>query len=96
MTPVNEIRNVHTRRIYRLRAEAKWLKPKERIARLTKREMQVAKLLAKSKINKEIADKLVITKKTVDYYRREIFAKLGVNSVISMFKLLARERVVKL
>lgn len=47
---------------------------------LTKREVQVAELLAEGLGNKEIAEKLVISRRTVDGHVERIFNKLGMGS----------------
>ncbi|MBY6537852.1 LuxR family transcriptional regulator [Rhodococcus sp. BP-349] len=47
---------------------------------LTKREVQVAGLLAEGLGNRDIADKLVISRRTVDGHVERIFTKLGVGS----------------
>ena len=47
---------------------------------LTGREVEVLGLLATGKTNREIADALVISEKTVARHVSNIFVKLGVNS----------------
>jgi FixJ family two-component response regulator len=49
---------------------------RERFARLTERERQVAVMIAKEKLNREIAAELGITVKTVDIHRSSVKAKL--------------------
>lgn len=51
---------------------------------LTKREMQIAMLVAEGKVNKQIADQLQISEWTVSTHLRRIFAKLGVNNRSAM------------
>lgn len=51
----------------------------QRVA-LTRREWQIAGLVAAGKTNKEIAAELVIAQRTVDSHVAHIFAKLGVTS----------------
>lgn len=53
---------------------------KSNIARLTERELDVLKLLKEGMQNKEIADKLFISAKTVDHHITSILFKLDVNS----------------
>ena len=48
---------------------------------LTQREIDVLKLVASGKINKEIADELQISINTVLTHRKNITAKLGIRSV---------------
>jgi ATP/maltotriose-dependent transcriptional regulator MalT len=53
---------------------------KENPARLTARQMEVLKLLREGLQNKEIAEKLFISAKTVDHHISAILSKLDVNS----------------
>lgn len=46
---------------------------------LTKRELEVLKLIAEGLYNKEIADKLTISEKTVKNHASSIFRKIGVS-----------------
>ncbi|MCX7682412.1 MAG: response regulator transcription factor, partial [Anaerolineae bacterium] len=47
---------------------------------LTSREMEVLKLAAKGMTNREIADELVISVRTVQVHLSNIFSKMGVGS----------------
>ena len=47
---------------------------------LTEREQEVVDLVNRSLTNREIADRLHVTPKTVEYHLRNIFAKRGVSS----------------
>ncbi|MDG4865516.1 helix-turn-helix transcriptional regulator, partial [Streptomyces sp. T-3] len=49
-------------------------------AALTRREREVALLAAESLSNREIAERLVISKRTVDAHLERILAKLGIAS----------------
>ena len=53
---------------------------------LTKREQEVIKLIASGLSNKEIADKLVISRKTVETHRARIMQKLEVHKVADLVK----------
>lgn len=50
------------------------------LARLTRREVEVLRLLAQGLSNHEIAQKLFISAKTASVHVSRILAKLGVNS----------------
>jgi len=50
--------------------------------RLTKREMEVLRLMVQGRSNAEIAESLYITERTVRFHVSNIFAKLGVSSRI--------------
>jgi DNA-binding CsgD family transcriptional regulator len=47
---------------------------------LTRRELEVAELVARGMTNREIADKLYLSPKTVEVHLSRVFAKLGVSS----------------
>jgi DNA-binding CsgD family transcriptional regulator len=47
---------------------------------LTKRERQIAELIADGRSNRQIATKLVVSQRTVDGHVEHIFVKLGFNS----------------
>jgi len=51
---------------------------------LTKRELEIIKLIAEDYTNFDIAEKLFISIRTVETHRRNIMQKLHVNSVISL------------
>ena len=54
--------------------------------KLTKREMQIAELCIKGLINKEIADKLGISQRTVEAHKNNIYKKLGINNTIELMQ----------
>jgi DNA-binding NarL/FixJ family response regulator len=58
--------------------------PDNPIEMLTQRELQIVILVAKGKVNKQIAEKLHISEWTVSTHLRHIFAKLGVESRAAM------------
>lgn len=51
---------------------------------LTKRELQIAQLVARGHLNKQIANRLHISEWTVSTHLRRIFAKLGVDTRAAM------------
>jgi DNA-binding CsgD family transcriptional regulator len=51
---------------------------------LTGRERQIAVLVARGLSNKDVADRLVISKRTVDAHVNHIFAKLGLSSRVQL------------
>lgn len=57
---------------------------------LTRREAQIARLLARRATNREIADALDVSPHTVRHHVERIFAKLGVNSRRSIAEQLLR------
>ena len=54
--------------------------------KLTRREMQVAELCAKGMINKEIADQLGISHRTVEVHKNNIYKKLGINNTVELMR----------
>jgi DNA-binding CsgD family transcriptional regulator len=61
------------------------------LARLTAAELRVAVLVADGHQNRRIAEKLFLSRHTVDSHLRKIFAKLGINSRVELAKLIAVE-----
>ncbi|MCF0254339.1 MAG: response regulator transcription factor [Duodenibacillus sp.] len=53
----------------------------ERVAQLSPRELQVARLLAAGLNNREAAERLGLSKRTVEVYHAFVYRKLGVASV---------------
>ena len=59
----------------------------ERFSRLTGRELQVLDRIVAGRLNKQIADDLNISIKTVEAHRANIMDKLNVNTVADLLKL---------
>ena len=62
---------------------------------LTKREKQILRLLADGVGNKEIAEKLNKSIRTVETHRFNIMKKLGVNNVVELLKKVEEEKSLK-
>lgn len=62
---------------------------------LTEREIQIVQLIAEGLINREIADRLGISVKTVDTHRGNIMEKLGVHNTAELIKYAIRAGIVK-
>jgi DNA-binding NarL/FixJ family response regulator len=60
------------------------LPPKEDAARLSSREMEVLQLIAEGKANKETADVLRISIKTVEKHRQKVMQKLNIHDTASL------------
>jgi FixJ family two-component response regulator len=56
----------------------------ERLAQLTQREHEVLELVVAGRMNREVAEQLDISVKTVEAHRARIMEKLGVNSVAEL------------
>jgi DNA-binding NarL/FixJ family response regulator len=55
-------------------------------AHLTEREIEIIRLIEKEYNNKQIAEALFISERTVETHRKNIFRKSGTNSVIGLVK----------
>ena len=59
---------------------------KDLLNQLTKREIEILKLIAQEFTNQEIADKLFISKRTVDTHRRNLLQKIEVKNSIGLIR----------
>lgn len=64
--------------------------------KLSPRERDIVRLLADGLSSKEIAVALTLTPKTVDTYRQNIMAKLGLHSVAAIVKYAIRHRIARI
>lgn len=65
------------------------------VSRLSSRESQIVKLVAEGQCNKEIADTLGISVKTVESHRAHIMEKLGVHSITELVRYAIRNNLVE-
>jgi FixJ family two-component response regulator len=63
---------------------------KQRMALLTPREREVCELVARGLLNKQIADQVGASERTVKIHRARALQKLGVTSVTDLVRLLSR------
>lgn len=63
---------------------------------LTRRQFQVLKLIAEGNNTKEIANKLGISVKTVETFRKQIMEKLNINSIARLIKYAIKEGITDL
>jgi len=63
-------------------------------AHLTGREKEIILLMEKDLSNKEIADKLGISVRTVETHRKNIFSKTGTNNVLSLVKWAYKHKII--
>jgi len=61
---------------------------------LTPRESEIVKLIAESRTTREIADLLVISEKTVERHRSNVFAKLGMRDRVELTRYAIRRGLV--
>ena len=71
-------------------------KKKKRVeeARLTSREVEILALIEKEFNNKQIAEALFISERTVETHRKNIFRKTNTNSVLGLIKYAYEHRLV--
>jgi two-component system, NarL family, nitrate/nitrite response regulator NarL len=62
------------------------LKKENEQVHLTSREIEIIKLIDKEQSNKQIAEALFISERTVETHRKNIFRKTSTNSVLSLVK----------
>jgi DNA-binding NarL/FixJ family response regulator len=62
------------------------IKKNKEEARITAREVEIIRLIEKELSNKEIADALYISERTVETHRKNIFRKTKTSSVIGLIK----------
>ncbi|WP_194776006.1 response regulator transcription factor [Pararhodonellum marinum] len=55
--------------------------------KLSKREIQIIRMLKQGKTNKEIADDLYLSVYTVETHRKNMYKKLGINSSLEFLKI---------
>ncbi len=64
-------------------------------SRLSPREIQIVQMVAESKANKEVANILNISVKTVESHRAHIMEKLGLHSVAELVRYAIRNNIVE-
>ncbi len=61
---------------------------------LTDREREVLKLVAEGHTSREIADILIVSHKTVDWYKGSLMKKLNIHSRVDLIKYAIRKRII--
>jgi DNA-binding NarL/FixJ family response regulator len=56
-------------------------------SRLTAQQVQIARMVAAGATNREVAEQLYLSTRTVDHHMRNIFVRLGIRSRIELAKL---------
>ena len=62
------------------------------VGSLTKRELEIAELITDRLTNPQIADKLFLSKKTIETHIRNIFVKLGASSRVEVARIVEQDR----
>lgn len=73
--------------VQKLMEENERLKGQIKIFRLSEREKEILKFIANGYTSKEIAEKLNLSKLTVDTHRKNIQNKLGLSNTVEMIRL---------
>lgn len=63
---------------------------------LTKRELEILQLIFDEVSTVDIAQKLKISKRTVDSHRRNILQKTGTTNLLSLFKYTLKNNLIKI
>ncbi|HWI90591.1 MAG TPA: response regulator transcription factor [Flavisolibacter sp.] len=69
-------------------------KKQSKEAHLTGREVEIIRLIEKEYSNRQIAETLFISERTVETHRKNIFRKTGTNSVIGLVKYAYEHRLI--
>lgn len=69
---------------------------KEHYQTLTDREMEVLKLIAEGHTAREIAVTLIVSPKTVEWYKSSLMNKLNIHSTAGLIKYAIRKRIITL
>ena len=67
--------------------------PSPPVPALTSRELEIAGLVGEGLSNRQIAERLVISKRTVDAHIEHIYGKLGVSSRVALASWLRSSRL---
>ncbi|WP_151770647.1 helix-turn-helix domain-containing protein [Streptomyces abyssomicinicus] len=62
------------------------------LARLTPQQQRIARCVASGDTNREVAQRLSVSTRTVDHHLRNVFAALGVRSRVELARLVGREQ----
>jgi DNA-binding NarL/FixJ family response regulator len=70
------------------------IKKENEAIHLTSREIDIIKCIAEDLSNKQIADKLFISERTVETHRKNIFSKTNMHSAISLIDFAKKRKLI--
>lgn len=70
--------------------------PKDQPVHLTRREIEIVRLLAEDLSNQEISERLHISQRTVETHRRNVMQKLKINSIVSLIRYAVKHNLIDL
>jgi two-component system, NarL family, nitrate/nitrite response regulator NarL len=68
--------------------------PKQKNELLTEREMEILRLITREYSNKQIAEKLFISERTVETHRKNIFRKTNTSSIVGLVRFAFSQNIV--
>ncbi|MGI5372328.1 LuxR C-terminal-related transcriptional regulator [Streptomyces iakyrus] len=80
-----------TRGELRANGAASGKEPAAGLARLTPQQLRIARHVAEGATNREVAQRLAVSTRTVDYHLRNVFAALGVRSRVELARMVDQE-----
>jgi DNA-binding NarL/FixJ family response regulator len=69
------------------------IKEENQLMNLTARELEIIKCMTQNLTNKQIADQLFISERTVETHRKNIFRKTHTHSVLSLMDFLKKQKI---
>lgn len=69
------------------------IKEENQLMNLTARELEIIKCMTLNLTNKQIADQLYISERTVETHRKNIFRKTNTHSVLSLMDFLKKQKI---
>ena len=69
-------------------------KTEKELYEITERELEILKLICEENSSEQIANKLYISKRTVDSHRQHIYEKTGSKTIVSLMKFAVRNNLV--
>lgn len=69
------------------------IKEENQLMNLTARELEIIKCMTRNLTNKQIADQLYISERTVETHRKNIFRKTNTHSVLNLMDFLKKQKI---